>query len=191
MVPQTFIFIGRSGSGKGTQANLLTERLRPTPVIYIEPGEHIRKFIQTDSLAARAAEEIMRQGERHPSFLPIWLWSDILLNKFTGNEVLIFDGAARALIEAEALDGALHFFKIKQPMVIFLDVSVETATQRLVDRGRVYDSEEENRKRFVWFERDVKPVIDYYRANQDYYRLLTIDGHKTIEEIQQAIAASL
>ena len=47
--PQTFVFIGRSGCGKGTQAKLLIEELKKNDpaheVMYIETGARIREFI--------------------------------------------------------------------------------------------------------------------------------------------------
>ena len=49
MIPHTFIFVGQSGSGKGTQVDLLKEKLQkrhPNDEIYhLETGENFRKFI--------------------------------------------------------------------------------------------------------------------------------------------------
>ena len=49
MNPQTFVFIGRSGCGKGTQAKLLQDVLKEKnpdqEIFYIETGANFRKFL--------------------------------------------------------------------------------------------------------------------------------------------------
>ena len=52
---QTFIFIGRSGCGKGTQVTLLQEHIKKQDhkrhiLFYIETGERFRQFIKEHSL---------------------------------------------------------------------------------------------------------------------------------------------
>ena len=53
MKPQTFIFIGRSGCGKGTQAELVQEHLKQIDpkrkVLYIQTGAEFREFIKGNS----------------------------------------------------------------------------------------------------------------------------------------------
>ena len=48
---QTFIFIGRSGCGKGTQVTLLQEHFKKQDhkrhIFYIETGERFRQFIRS------------------------------------------------------------------------------------------------------------------------------------------------
>ena len=52
---QTFIFIGRSGCGKGTQVALLQKYIKTQdykrPILYIETGERFRQFIKEPSLS--------------------------------------------------------------------------------------------------------------------------------------------
>ena len=61
---QTFIFIGRSGSGKGTQAGLLQKYIQKhdstTPLVYLESGHLFRDFIQEDSCASRLSHVIYK-----------------------------------------------------------------------------------------------------------------------------------
>ena len=58
----TLIFIGRSGCGKGTQAELLQEYIKKLDqqrlIFYIETGERFRQFIKEQSLSSRSAAEI-------------------------------------------------------------------------------------------------------------------------------------
>lgn len=57
MTPQTFIFFGPSGSGKGTQARLLIEYLEKKDperkTVYIETGRRFRDFITEASYTAK------------------------------------------------------------------------------------------------------------------------------------------
>ena len=50
MSPQTFIFIGRSGCGKGTQAELLQKRVKEkdqsSEIFYLETGAYFREFLR-------------------------------------------------------------------------------------------------------------------------------------------------
>ena len=54
---ETFIFIGRSGCGKGTQAKLIIEHLKEKtpdiPHFYLETGESFRKLMAEDSFTSR------------------------------------------------------------------------------------------------------------------------------------------
>lgn len=63
---QTFIFIGRSGCGKGTQVALLQEYIKKQDqkryIFYIETGERFRQFIKEHSLSSRLAAEIYKTG---------------------------------------------------------------------------------------------------------------------------------
>ena len=47
--PKTFIFIGRSGCGKGTQSELFLNKFREIkkeePIYYLESGKNFREFI--------------------------------------------------------------------------------------------------------------------------------------------------
>ena len=81
MNKETFIFIGASGCGKGTQVSLLKERLvektPDTPIFYMQTGQYFREFVEGDSHASQIRERI-EKGERAPDFLAMYLWSDIL-----------------------------------------------------------------------------------------------------------------
>ena len=79
---QTFIFIGRSGCGKGTQVGLLQEYIKKQDhnrqILYIETGERFRQFIKEHSLSSRLAAEIYKTGNRQPDFIAVWMWSPFL-----------------------------------------------------------------------------------------------------------------
>lgn len=195
MAPKVFIFIGRSGAGKGTQVGLLkdylTKNLPAEPWLEIETGALFRQFLTGPTYSSALAKEKNLAGERGASFLLVWLWTQFLVERVTGNEHLIFDGVARSLIEAEALDSAFAFYQKSQIYVIYLDIKNETAVERLTARGRYDDrAPEAINKRLDWFERDVLPVVDYYRQNSRY-QFLDINGEQPLEQVHADIVARL
>jgi len=192
----TFILIGRSGCGKGTQAELLKKYVEEKdaekhPVLYIETGDRFRAFLSGNGYGSRLAREISEKGELQPEFLAVCMWGEELLSKVTGNEHLIMDGSPRRLREAMALDTALSFFKRQSPTVIHVDVSNEWSRERLKGRGRKDDlSEEEVNRRLSWFDSEVKPAIDWFRK-EPAYKVVDINGEQTIEEVHRDIISAI
>lgn len=187
--PATYIFIGRSGSGKGTQAELLINHLRglnSARTVYLETGHYVRNFINRPTHSGQLAKALSESGSRQPDFLAIYLWSDWLINNLVGNENIVFDGTPRSLVEAQALDTALTFYQRIKPQVIFLDVDEERARDRLKERGRHDDDDAGIVKRLSWYERDVAPVLDYYRQHPKYL-FTQIDGNQTVVAINDEI----
>ncbi|MEX0673035.1 MAG: nucleoside monophosphate kinase [Candidatus Paceibacterota bacterium] len=195
MDPQTFIFAGPSGSGKGTQVELLREALSKADdrkQFHFYTGDHFRAYMknQADTLAAQISTEINSVGGLQPPFLAIWLWAEELVKNFTGEEHLIIDGTPRTITEAQALDSAMKFYKRKKPQIILIDVSVEEAKRRLLERARTDDTEEGISNRLSWYESEVKPAIDIYRED-DYYQFHEINGEQSVEEVHQELMGSL
>ncbi len=191
---KTFIFIGRSGCGKGTQAGLLKNYLATqdqSPIFLVETGDGFRNFIKGDSHSSQLSKAVMSTGVRQPDFLAVWMWANVLIESFTGTEHLIFDGTPRALAEAKALDSALNFYDRQNVLVVHLNITREEAKRRLLARGRADDrSSDEIEKRLDWFDHDVSPTIEFYR-NHDKHKFIELDGLKTIEEIHSELLANL
>lgn len=198
MKKETYIFIGASGSGKGTQVELVRAELKKrdpeTPEFYVQTGEYFREFIKGDTLAAHTARRALERGELLPGFVAMWLWSDIFVKNLTGNEHLILDGSPRTRDEAEHLDVAFKFFARIQPKVIYIKVSPEWSATRMSERaakeGRKDDSAEGIKRRLAWFERDVLPAVEYYRRDRNY-DFFEIDGERSIEDVHEDIMAKV
>ena len=194
MLPQNFIFIGRSGCGKGTQAKLLGEYLNKIDpqrkAFFLETGVEFRKFIQGESYTQRLSKKIYGDGGSQPEFLSVYMWSRVLAESFKENEHLIVDGTPRRFHEAGALDSIFDFYKREKPYLIFLNISKGWATERLKGRGRIDDNHEDIEARLKWYETDVVPAIDFYRNNPKY-NFLEINGEQTIEKVHQDILESL
>ncbi len=189
MTPQTFIFFGPSGAGKGTQAKLLIDKLKEKDnreVLYIETGQRFRDFSTEASVTAQMTKEIMSKGGLLPEFLPIWIWTEYLIKHVSGDEHMVLDGLSRRAHEAPILDSAMKFYKREKPYVISMAVSKEWAKDRLLGRGRTDDNEHDIEKRIAWYYENVVPALEYFR-NNTYYNFISIDGEKSIEEVHADI----
>ncbi len=192
---QFFIFIGRSGCGKGTQAELLKTYLESKnenlKVTHITTGGGFREFINSDTLSAKNAKLINDTGGLQPEFLAIWNWANIFINTLTGEETVMLDGAPRRLIEVTALHSAINFYGYAKVKVVYLDVTDDWATNRLIERGRDDDSTaEEIQKKMDWFKNDILPVVDWYN-NDPEYQFLHINGERSIDDIHSDIISRI
>lgn len=191
---QTLILFGRSGSGKGTQADILLKFVTAHDplrrVLYIEIGQKFREFAARDNYTARLTRERMDQGGLLPAFMPIWAWTNSFVESFTGEEHLILDGLSRQPHEAPILDSALKFYNREHSTIIVINVSREWATERLRERGRNDDNVDDIKRRVEWFDTNVVPALEYFR-NDDRYTTVDINGEQSIEQVHQDIISAL
>lgn len=194
MRAQTLILFGRSGSGKGTQADLLskyiTQQDKNGKVLHIELGEKLREFAAKDNYTARLTKQVVDEGGLLPAFMPAWTWTNLLIENFSGKEHLILEGLARYLSQAQILDSELKFYNCKNPIVIVVNVSREWATEHLLKRGRSDDNPEIINRRMTWFDTHVMPVIEYFRHDK-YYTVMDINGEQPIEKVHQDIISAI
>ncbi|MDO8572905.1 MAG: nucleoside monophosphate kinase [bacterium] len=195
MSPQTFIFIGRSGCGKGTQADLLQKYLKTQDpgreIFYLETGSRFRDFIKGDSLSSKLSLAISQEEKLQPSFLAVWMWSHLFIENLKGNEHIISDGTPRSVDEARVLDSAIRFYDRMPAYVVYLNVSRSWAEDRLQNRGRADDQNKDRiKKRLDWFETDVLPAVNHLREHPEY-RFLDINGERPLEEVHKEIIKNI
>jgi adenylate kinase family enzyme len=194
MTPQTYMFFGRSGSGKGTQAKLLIDFLQKkdqkNKVVYIETGAKFREFAQEVGLTAQLVAKTMNEGGLLPSFLPIWVWTNIFVRNLSGNEHLILDGLSRRTYEAPILTDALKYYNREKPHVIVVNVSREWSKHKLLNRNRYDDNNKDIDARLDWYEKNVLPTIEYFK-NEPYYTVVEVNGEQAIEKVHEDILAAL
>lgn len=190
MNQKSFIFIGRSGCGKGTQAKLLSDYLKKIDpsreILYVQSGQEFREFIKGNSETQKLSRAIYDVGGLQPEFLAIYMWANVLVNKFTKNEHVIMDGMPRKFHEAGVLESIFDFYKLEKPVVINIDISKEQSIDRLMARGRVDDNREDIAERLSWYETDVVPAIAFYENNPKY-NFIKIDGNRSIEDVHKDI----
>ncbi len=187
-----YIFFGKSGSGKGTQAHLLMTKLESDSkkVLYIETGALIRSFAGTDSYIAGITKKDMEEGGLTPEFLATTFWGQFLISNFTGNESIVLDGVARRLDEAKMLISALKYIGIQNIYVIFINTSNEWSTDRLLARGRSDDDVNEIEKRLEWFAQNTMESLEYFKQNEDV-NYIEINGEQSVEQVNADILNSL
>jgi adenylate kinase family enzyme len=190
----TVIFIGRSGCGKGTQADLLRDRIHKNDlekrhILYVETGERFRQYLRSGTFSANLSNRIYEDDLLQPGFLGCYMWSSALLEELEDNMHLMLDGVARTKPEAEMLTTALRFYARDKPTVIHINVSRDWSERHLLARGRSDDrSIVKIAKRLNWFDKDVVPAIEYFKSSS-FYRYIEINGEQPIEKVHMDIIA--
>jgi adenylate kinase len=113
------ILIGPPGSGKGTQAKLLGDRLG---LVHIATGDILREAIRLGTAAGRKAKPFVKKGK---------LVSDDLVNELVADrfrredrpERFVMDGYPRTLAQAASFDQVLrqHFLNLTAVIVLLVD----------------------------------------------------------------------
>jgi adenylate kinase family enzyme len=195
MQKKFYIIIGRSGCGKGTQAELLKKVLEEKgapKVLHVTTGGGFRKFGESGTYSANLSKDITHTGGLSPEFLAVWNWSNIFIENVTGEETIILDGAPRRVMEVEPLHSAIHFYGFSNhATVIYLDVSENFALARIAERNREDDNTLENAKRkMTWFEEDILPILDVY-SHDPRYTFIHIKGEQAIDAVHKDILEKL
>lgn len=181
--PFNFIFIGRSGCGKGTQAKLILEHF--SNLIYISTGDLMRDLAKQDTDVGWRIKNILAKGGLPFDDIATSLWMRDIAYKVKKNEGIVADGFPRRLNEAKNLDHFLDWLGRKDfTKILLINVSREEAFKRLKKRAREDDSDQEINNRLDFYENRVVTAINYYKE-QD--RLIYINGEQTVEEVFKEI----
>ncbi len=134
-MPLNLILMGPPGAGKGTQASRLAERLR---VPAISTGEMLRDEVKRGSAPGREAKGYMDRGALVPDALIITI-IEARLRRDDCARGFILDGFPRTVVQAEALDRALHRFGWSLHRVGSLNVPTDEVVRRLSGRRTCRD----------------------------------------------------
>lgn len=184
----TLVILGRSGSGKGTQARFILKVLKKERARHLETGRFLRSLIKQNTTTAFIGRELMSKGRLLPSWIAAFTWMKELIDKGHINKHLVYDGAPRRIWEAELIDDVIRWHGRSLPICVYIDISTEEATGRLLRRGRKDDTPFRIRNRMRFFQKDVLPTIGYYKKQK---RLVVIDGSPPPQEVWRAVSGAL
>ena len=124
------IMLGAPGTGKGTVASILEERLSAPQV---STGDIFRKNISEGTELGKLAESYISKGNLVPDDVTIGLIRDRLQQEDV-KENIILDGFPRTVVQAEELNNLLKEQGRKVDMVINLTTPKEEIIERIVNR---------------------------------------------------------
>lgn len=187
------IFYGPEGSGKGTQAKLLSEALH-LPIL--TSGDLVRDAATNDKgIIGEVCREALSEGKyvADSEMFVLWKWR---LKEKDALGAWIMDGFPRNVEQAKFLDDKIDKYGYKVEKVFYLNLSEEESMRRLIKRGRplhpgsteLHDSPERIQSRLVIYKEGEKDVLDYYRKQGV---LIEINADQDIEKVHEDIMNSL
>jgi adenylate kinase len=209
------ILLGAPGAGKGTQAVMLSEKLKITQVA---SGDLFRQALQKETELGKKAKVYMEKGQLVPDEITIQMVLERLSSPDLKNGAIL-DGFPRNIKQAEALDKAMAASKKKIDKVVYIKVSEKELLKRLSGRwicrncqapyhevdsppkakgkcdrcgGELYQRADDNtetvKKLLKVYFAETMPLIDYYKKDG---KLLEIEGEGSTDEVNRRIVTAL
>ncbi len=211
------VLLGPPGAGKGTQAEILRERLN---LEHLSTGDILRAEMKKGSELGKKAKEYVESGQLVPDEIIIGMIRERLLNIPEEKRGFLLDGFPRTVAQAEALDSLLKEINQELTAVIYLKVSWEVVKERLTGRlickncGAIYhiknkppkndrkcdicggdlyqredDKEEVIRKRFDVYNQQTAPLIEFYKAKGLLYEVNSeVSAEETYRQIEEILS---
>jgi adenylate kinase len=208
------ILLGSPGSGKGTQAQFITEKYA---IPQISTGDMLRAAVRNGTPLGVEAKKVMDSGGLVSDDIILGLIKERIAQPDCANGFLL-DGFPRTIVQAEGLDA----MGVKIDNVIEIVVADEEIVKRMAGRrvhlqsGRTYhvefnppkvdgiddvtgepliqrddDKEETVRKRLSVYHEQTKPLVGYYSAPGRKVIFSSIAGVGTVDEITNKVFAIL
>lgn len=207
------VLFGPPGAGKGTQAQLLRDRLN---VAHVSSGDLFRHHLGQGTPLGLRAKEYMNKGELVPDEVTI----DIILDKVMSipeDDGFILDGFPRNTRQASELEKMLIGESRDLDKVIHIEVSEPELLRRLGGRficracqaphsigegeegksceqcgGELYQRDDDApvsvKKRIEVYNQETTPVLGFYRERGV---LVDISGDNTVEDVNQQVITAL
>ena len=205
------IFLGPPGSGKGTQAAKLIEKVETA---HISTGDILRENVSKRTDLGLQAKGYMDSGKLVPDDLIVEMMKNRLASEDCAKG-FILDGFPRTVSQAESLEKMLQQLGISLDAVLLFNVSDEVVVERLSGRrncrscGAIYhvrfnpsrkgsscqicggelfqredDREEVIRKRLDVYHQQTSPLTGFYRERGI---LVEVDAEKSSDEVLKTI----
>ena len=153
------VLMGLPGAGKGTQAELLTDKLG---VPHISTGDLFRANIGQGTDLGKEAKRYMDAGDLVPAELTNRM-VEARLQEDDAQAGFLLDGFPRSVEQAEALTGILERLGAALDAVLFFDADEEVVVERMLARGRADDTEDVIRNRLTVYRNETAPLLEHYR----------------------------
>ena len=214
-VGMNIILLGAQGSGKGTQAEMLSRELHLKP---IASGELLREAMAAGTPLGQRAKPYYDAGNLVPDEIVIGMILESM-RQLGGAHGIILDGFPRNIAQAEALDRALAASDQRIDAVVYLEVPRDMLEDRLLNRyvceahGHVWnikthpprvdmlcdfdnsplihrsdDTPEKIQRRLEIFFTETIQLTGYYTHEG---KLVRVDGAADIAHVNHAILAAL
>jgi adenylate kinase family enzyme len=193
MQPQTFVFFGIVGSGKGTQVKLLIDFLNAKDgrnCVYAYPGNEFRRIIESGNYTAELMKDSVSRGELQPGFFPDAIVANIIMDSLTKDSHLITDGYPRAVAQSQTFEQMMKFYKRDDIKIVYIEVGKKEAMKRNLLRARHDDTKEGIEKRFDEYINNVIPSMNYFKGKAGY-TIYTINGEQSVEDVHKDIIKAL
>ena len=177
------ILLGPPGSGKGTQANFIQNKLS---IPHLSTGDILRQSVKNKTELGNIVKNVMAKGELVSDELVL----QIIIERISQNDCdkgFILDGYPRNITQAESLKEVLKDVNRNIDRIIFLDVDfkvlqsrIETRSKENNDEIRADDTSEVLIKRLDEYKLQTAPLAEYYSRDKKFKK---INGMNTISDV--------
>ena len=182
---KNFVLFGKPGSGKGTQAEHLSEKYK---LYHISTGDLFRKNISQNTNLGLLAQSYMDKGELVPDEVTIKMLENEIKEN-SQSKGFLFDGFPRTIAQAESLDKFLKSIDMQINATIALDVDEEELISRIIDRGKTSNRSDDQdiekiQNRFNEYNMKTSTLSRYYKDQKKFFE---VDGSGTVDEITKRL----
>jgi adenylate kinase len=183
------LMVAPPGAGKGTQAERLSKHYS---IAHLSSGELFRKEVAAGTDIGKAAAGYLARGDLVPDELVLEMLTVPTLEA-AASSGYVLDGFPRTVRQAEeAYELARQFEDVELQAVIHLNVGRDELRRRLLSRarreGRNDDDEATINHRLDVFDRETKPLLDYYAGRG---LVVNIDGEQSVDDVFTDIVAAV
>jgi adenylate kinase len=186
--PNFVLFIGRPGSGKGTQAKLIAERLG---WVRLSSGDRFKTLRDSTGALGDRIRAAYDKGEYMPDWFADYLLEQgiVELDPETG---VVAEGFGRTRTQAAHLKEILSWLGRKL-VVVHLDVPEQMAKERMMSRGKIEhrpdsDNDHKIQSRFSEYTENTEPALDYFR---EHGLVIEVNGAQPADDILEDVLAKI
>jgi adenylate kinase len=184
------LLLGPQGSGKGTQAKLISQTYG---IPHIATGDMIREIKELDTPEGRELKAVYDAGELVNDDLMIRLIAS-RLDRGDTIPGFVLDCFPRTMPQAEALDELLRdlgrdldiVFEFQAPD---RDVLLQRMLKRAAEESRSDDTPEAIQRRLELYEQETAPLTEYYRSTRG--NVVGIHADRPVEQVFAEIREAL